>query len=472
MSTQTGGSLSAASADKNPQSTRIPVPSSGVSSAVARSTAAAQTNLILRAFGRSAAHLSDNGSGSQSLGDASHPPDSVIDVHPGSLTLEDASVSCCHPSRVDIAIVVSISWSVLSVLVAVYAEARLPTPLALSQIPLCNTSGSGAGIVYNAFCAPSSLIQGVPLVIAFTAISCLVWLTVLGHLVGDVKAREVALFQAVWACPARRAAFLVSCVFALSVLCFLVLLRDSTTAAFIWCECIAILLVEVVTSQWNSYEALAGLTGASAERTAMLRRFRSAALQCGAIAIVLGCAAISMLLINDSINQYSVYLLFYPSFIALKAASLYARVALFAVESTVPNGYANAARQLFQLALNVLFQLTYIDSLFSGLAAVVYLCNVIELINVIVLFASTARADHLYHSVRRCLKTPTVSQHVDSLECGICGETSESSDGDGASLNVLPQCGHAFHWNCLGPWVKRGHNTCPTCRGVIMVGWA
>uniref|UniRef100_K3Z0U2 RING-type E3 ubiquitin transferase n=2 Tax=Setaria italica TaxID=4555 RepID=K3Z0U2_SETIT len=46
------------------------------------------------------------------------------------------------------------------------------------------------------------------------------------------------------------------------------------------------------------------------------------------------------------------------------------------------------------------------------------------------------------------------------LECAVC----LTAFDDGDELRLLPQCSHAFHPECIDPWLE-GHVTCPLCRG-------
>ncbi|KAF0906467.1 hypothetical protein E2562_011460 [Oryza meyeriana var. granulata] len=45
------------------------------------------------------------------------------------------------------------------------------------------------------------------------------------------------------------------------------------------------------------------------------------------------------------------------------------------------------------------------------------------------------------------------------LECAVCLTTFD----DGNDLRLLPHCSHAFHPDCIDPWLE-GHVTCPLCR--------
>ncbi|CAD6334066.1 unnamed protein product [Miscanthus lutarioriparius] len=50
-----------------------------------------------------------------------------------------------------------------------------------------------------------------------------------------------------------------------------------------------------------------------------------------------------------------------------------------------------------------------------------------------------------------------------ALECAVC--IVELRDGD--SVRVLPRCGHRFHADCVGAWLRL-HATCPLCRGRVI----
>ncbi len=48
--------------------------------------------------------------------------------------------------------------------------------------------------------------------------------------------------------------------------------------------------------------------------------------------------------------------------------------------------------------------------------------------------------------------------------CAICLEDYSSTD----EINVLINCNHAFHKNCLLGWTRGGQTTCPLCRKSMM----
>lgn len=50
----------------------------------------------------------------------------------------------------------------------------------------------------------------------------------------------------------------------------------------------------------------------------------------------------------------------------------------------------------------------------------------------------------------------------EALECAVC--LAELADGEAARF--LPRCGHGFHAECIGLWL-RGHSTCPLCRADV-----
>ncbi|XP_040380423.1 RING-H2 finger protein ATL3-like [Oryza brachyantha] len=50
-----------------------------------------------------------------------------------------------------------------------------------------------------------------------------------------------------------------------------------------------------------------------------------------------------------------------------------------------------------------------------------------------------------------------------AAECAVC--IVEFRDGDRARL--LPRCGHRFHADCVGPWLRL-HSTCPLCRASVL----
>ncbi|TVU18969.1 hypothetical protein EJB05_35092, partial [Eragrostis curvula] len=50
-----------------------------------------------------------------------------------------------------------------------------------------------------------------------------------------------------------------------------------------------------------------------------------------------------------------------------------------------------------------------------------------------------------------------------AVECAVC--IVELRDGDAARL--LPRCGHQFHADCVGQWLRL-HATCPLCRARVV----
>lgn len=49
------------------------------------------------------------------------------------------------------------------------------------------------------------------------------------------------------------------------------------------------------------------------------------------------------------------------------------------------------------------------------------------------------------------------------LECAVC----LAAFGDGDEVRFLPQCSHAFHPDCIDPWLE-SHVTCPLCRANLL----
>jgi hypothetical protein len=50
-----------------------------------------------------------------------------------------------------------------------------------------------------------------------------------------------------------------------------------------------------------------------------------------------------------------------------------------------------------------------------------------------------------------------------AVECAVC--IVELKDGDAA--RQLPRCGHRFHADCIGAWLRL-HATCPLCRATVV----
>ena len=49
-------------------------------------------------------------------------------------------------------------------------------------------------------------------------------------------------------------------------------------------------------------------------------------------------------------------------------------------------------------------------------------------------------------------------------DCTICLETIWRGVN---ATEMIPDCSHSFHSECIKGWVQRAHDTCPTCRGNI-----
>jgi hypothetical protein len=55
------------------------------------------------------------------------------------------------------------------------------------------------------------------------------------------------------------------------------------------------------------------------------------------------------------------------------------------------------------------------------------------------------------------LKIPGTNQEIQDI-CNICISKYNNLD-----IITFLQCKHAFHYDCIAPWVDK-HNTCPCCR--------
>ncbi len=58
---------------------------------------------------------------------------------------------------------------------------------------------------------------------------------------------------------------------------------------------------------------------------------------------------------------------------------------------------------------------------------------------------------------------PEESSRSDEIQCSICLEALFASN---VTMNV-PGCPHSYHRDCIIEWVRRGHISCPVCRGDI-----
>lgn len=58
------------------------------------------------------------------------------------------------------------------------------------------------------------------------------------------------------------------------------------------------------------------------------------------------------------------------------------------------------------------------------------------------------------------------SSHMDASRwsCCVCLENFESEE----TLRLLPRCGHAFHEECIVPWLTKRTSTCPVCKVAVM----
>ncbi|KAG5534273.1 hypothetical protein RHGRI_022407 [Rhododendron griersonianum] len=52
-----------------------------------------------------------------------------------------------------------------------------------------------------------------------------------------------------------------------------------------------------------------------------------------------------------------------------------------------------------------------------------------------------------------------------AISCAVC----VSEFGDNERLRLLPKCDHAFHPECIDPWLA-SHSTCPICRASLIQG--
>ena len=64
------------------------------------------------------------------------------------------------------------------------------------------------------------------------------------------------------------------------------------------------------------------------------------------------------------------------------------------------------------------------------------------------------------HTESRC----TTVEYYHSTSCSICIEDYEP----GELIRVLP-CGHAFHSECILPWLADSSPTCPLCKALFEV---
>lgn len=74
-------------------------------------------------------------------------------------------------------------------------------------------------------------------------------------------------------------------------------------------------------------------------------------------------------------------------------------------------------------------------------------------------------AQHLTPDEVNALRHYTFTTHdSDPMPCGICQNNLERDD----VLIELP-CKHAFHQECVSPWLLTQSNTCPLCRAEVIV---
>jgi len=64
--------------------------------------------------------------------------------------------------------------------------------------------------------------------------------------------------------------------------------------------------------------------------------------------------------------------------------------------------------------------------------------------------------------------TPTTTERLFtttmSTVCSICIEDFE----EGEMIRLLPRCGHAFHTECILPWLTEKQGCCPTCKALVI----
>jgi hypothetical protein len=56
------------------------------------------------------------------------------------------------------------------------------------------------------------------------------------------------------------------------------------------------------------------------------------------------------------------------------------------------------------------------------------------------------------------------AQHTTCTTCSICIEDFEP----GERIRILPKCKHAYHTDCLLPWLTERHGNCPLCKENVL----
>eukprot|EP00984_Skeletonema_dohrnii_P013403 scaffold5549_cov79-Skeletonema_dohrnii-CCMP3373.AAC.6 len=62
--------------------------------------------------------------------------------------------------------------------------------------------------------------------------------------------------------------------------------------------------------------------------------------------------------------------------------------------------------------------------------------------------------------------SPSAAQSTNRAACAICILDYKAGD----TLKILPNCHHAFHKDCIVPWLTERSGHCPLCRVTVKVG--
>jgi hypothetical protein len=70
----------------------------------------------------------------------------------------------------------------------------------------------------------------------------------------------------------------------------------------------------------------------------------------------------------------------------------------------------------------------------------------------------------LESSMRSDLPSSSLYANIHCTDCSICIDEFEN----GERIRLLPRCGHAFHTDCILPWLCERQGCCPLCKMAVL----